>query len=121
MQKLKFFIPALAWLAIITGLSTMPGIQLPQFSLISADKLAHMFVYGVLVWLVIRGFRQMRKAHNMPLTWKTGLLAFSLAVAYGVLMEYAQYAFIPGRFYEIDDMIANTIGAAAGWAMARLV
>jgi VanZ family protein len=50
-----------------------------------------------------------------PLTrWKE-VLMLGLSTFYGVLMEFVQYAFIPGRFYEYDDMLANAIGAVIGW------
>ena len=39
---------------------------------------------------------------------------FLVASCYGVLMEFVQYAFIPGRFYEYGARLANAAGAAGG-------
>ncbi len=109
---IKAFLPAFLWLLFITGLSVMPGVQLPSFHLFSADKLAHAFVYGVLTWLLLRAYAL---AGQERLTrWKEALI-LCLSTVYGVLMEIVQYAFIPGRFYEYDDMLANMTGAVIGW------
>lgn len=109
---IKAFLPAFLWLLLITILSVMPGVQLPSFHLFAADKLAHAAVYGVLTWLLLRAYVLTRQ---VPLTrWKQALL-LGLSTFYGVLMEFVQYAFIPGRFYEYDDMLANAIGAVMGW------
>ncbi len=118
MKLLKAFAPALLWAVVITGLSAMPGIQLPEFNLLGADKIAHAVVYAVLTGLLLWCFRRLPRQMSLR---RAGLLAFGLSVLYGVLMEFMQYAFVPGRFYEIDDMIANTIGATLGWVTAGLL
>lgn len=110
-QFIAAFWPALSCLALITGLSVLPSVPLPRFDLFSPDKLGHALAYGALVWLVLRGWRQWRGAVDR----RTGLLAFAFAGAYGVAMEFVQGAFIPGRFYEYDDMLANIFGAALAW------
>ena len=105
------FIPALLWLLLITTLSTLPNPQLPGFKLLAADKLVHAIVYGVLAWLLLRGWSRLTQ---QSARWSERAVAFCLSTAYGVLMEWVQYAFIPGRFYEFDDMLANAFGAALG-------
>jgi VanZ family protein len=109
----KHFVPAFLWLLFISGLSVMPGVQLPSISLFTTDKLAHAVVYGVLMFLILSGFA---KARSRRPGLREGLLALLVAGGYGVLMEFVQYKFIPGRFYEVDDMLANLSGAAAAWA-----
>ena len=112
------FMPAVLWLIVITYLSTMPGVSLPAFNLIATDKLAHAGVYGVQTWLVLYGIG---KAWGRAGTgFAYGASAFAIATAYGVLMEFVQFWFFPGRFYEYDDMLANAIGAGIGWALFRL-
>ena len=104
----KNILPALLWLAIITILSTQGGVSMPQFKLFEMDKLAHAAAYALLVWLILYGLR--RQATPM-----TGLAAFVFASVYGALMEFVQYAWFPNRFFEVDDMLANTVGAAFAW------
>ncbi len=89
----------------------MPGVQLPSFNLFATDKLAHALIYGILVWLAIRGSYAFDK---QLVAWKWAVGIFLFAVAYGMMMEFVQYAFIPGRFYEYGDMLANTVGATLG-------
>lgn len=115
---IKNYWPVFLWLLFITGLSVMPGVQLPSFQLFSADKLAHAFVYGVLTWLLLRSYTRIGpgRAGILPQVVICGISVF-----YGILMEFVQYAFIPGRFYEIDDMLANAFGCLIGWAFFRFI
>ena len=114
---IKAYLPALLWLLFITGLSVMPGVQLPAFHLFSADKLAHAVVYGVLTWLLLRAYTRTRQA---PLSFGKEIIVLCLSTIYGVFMEFVQFAFIPGRFYEYDDMLANAFGSVMGWVFFRL-
>jgi VanZ family protein len=119
MTNLKPFRAAFFWLLVVTGLSVLPSVQLPKFELFAADKLGHAGVYAVLSWLILLGIQ--RSEERLPARhemWAT----FAFSTFYGVLMEFVQGTFIPGRFYELDDMIANAFGAAlawAGWALLR--
>lgn len=103
----KSLIPALLWLVFITGLSVLPSVPLPKFDLFSPDKLGHAAAYGLLVWLILWGWHKAKRT----ITRSTAAWVALFATGYGVLMEFVQGAFIPGRFYEYDDMIANAIGA----------
>lgn len=99
---------AFLWLIAITWLSTRGGISLPGFKLIATDKLAHACAYGLLVWLVLSA------AKNRTTTLLVGVWGF--ASLYGAFMEWVQYRFFPNRFFEVDDMVANAIGAALSLA-----
>jgi VanZ family protein len=115
---IKPYLPAVLWLIFVTGLSVTPGVPLPKFDLFSPDKLGHVAAYGLLSGLLLWGiFRSKKRLPN----WKEGLLIFSLSTGYGILIEFVQGAFIPGRFYEVDDMIANAAGAALAWGASYLL
>jgi VanZ family protein len=113
-----FLLPFL-WLVVITLLSVMPGVPAPKFDLVAPDKLAHAFVYGVLVWLGLRAFRRVRPGGAVGLMQGAGMFIF--ASGWGMFMEYIQGAFFPGRMFEFDDMLANAAGAAAAWALFVIV
>jgi len=113
----KPYLPAILWLLFITGLSVVPKIQFPKFDLFSTDKLGHVAAYGLLVWLVLYGFK---KQKGRRADWKEGLAIFCFATLYGAMLEFVQGNFIPGRFFGYDDMIANAAGAAAAWCLTRL-
>ena len=92
----------------------MPGVNLPErwADLLSWDKLAHAFVYGVQVWLCLR-------AVGKPTGRQTAVVLLG-SVLYGASMEAIQYAFFPGRYFELLDIAANTVGSALGWLLFRI-
>ncbi|MBL7780202.1 MAG: VanZ family protein [Saprospiraceae bacterium] len=112
---MKAYWPALLWLVIITILSVMPNVQLPSFNLFSMDKLAHAGVYGIFTWLLLHGYLKFKGTPGN----KTLVAIACISIFYGVLMEFVQFAFIPGRFYEIDDMLANSFGSILGLTLFR--
>ena len=104
---------AFVWLLVITYLSTSPGISMPGFTLISSDKLAHAAAYALLTWLLLLGLPEaFRRWRGLPRhVWLCGF-----AVAYGAFMEWVQATFFPYRVFELDDMLANAIGALGAWS-----
>ncbi len=104
------YLPAIAWLVIITLLSTSPGVPMPQFNLISMDKLGHAGAYALLAWLMLGG---LEKARQRAATKTEAIAIFCIATGYGALMEFVQATFFPYRYFEVDDMLANGIGALA--------
>jgi VanZ family protein len=77
------------------------------------DKHEHFFFYGVLSVLALRA---MTNANWRRITAATVLGALVFSSLYGVVNEYHQ-RFVPGRSYEVADMIANTIGSGAAVAL----
>ena len=110
---MKPLIPAVLWLIVITFLSTRGTVPMPKFNLIGADKLGHAGAYGLLVWLILLGVYRVKSSDTYMLGYRPGVFLF--ATGYGILMEFVQANFFPGRFFEYDDMLANAIGAAIGW------
>jgi VanZ family protein len=106
------FLPALLWLITITYLSTQGGIPAPEFNLIQMDKLGHAAAYALLVWLLLFGWYRFG---TKRVDWTVGLPVFLAASGYGVLMEFVQYSWFPNRHFEVDDMLANALGAATAW------
>jgi VanZ family protein len=104
---LKYYLPAILWAICIAVLSLMPAAQLPkiELDLLAPDKLAHAFVYGVLTILLFWAF-----AKNQPLRWPIIRRCMIASAGYGILLEWAQYAFFPSRYFEVYDIIANIIG-----------
>ncbi len=107
-MQLKYFLPALCWLVIVTYLSVTSGTNLPKFNLFSADKLAHAAAYAMLAGLLLWG---LWKSKKRGATRGELLGVFSFATAFGALMEWVQGTFFPHRFFEFDDMLANAAGA----------
>ncbi len=107
-SALVLWAPAILWAAAIFLLASraVPDIG-PRFP--HKDKVVHLCLYGVLGWLVTR---PLRRAHGLPLQ-KAVALAIILAALYGASDEWHQ-SFVPHRTADIDDWLADLIGAALG-------
>jgi VanZ family protein len=102
------------WFAFLTIASVWPfnpntNIIIRGFK-IRMDYLEHLIIYAILGFLfVISSKVRIRRI--------VVFLASIVGFAYGFLMEYIQ-TFLPGRAYNVYDMMFNLIGLAAGLSMA---
>ncbi len=114
-HTLLSFLPAFIWSIVILILSIGPGVNLPEswWDLFSPDKVGHLTVYGILTFLLLRGF--LNKNQNLSQT--IVVIALGISIFYGILMELMQYGFFPHRYFEIYDIIANIIGSFLGWKL----
>ncbi len=108
--------PAIAWAAVLFGLSSVPGRVYPRVSLTFADKLVHIAVYAVFGWLCARALLWTKRARPR---WRTLVAAVALASSYGISDEVHQW-FVPGRSADWRDVVADAIGAALGAALLLL-
>lgn len=76
----------------------------------SYDKLAHFLVFGLLATAVLRIPSFFKNG------WKGALLAACLISIYGALDEFRQ-SFTVSRYVELDDWIADTLGAMLASAL----
>jgi len=104
----KYQLPLFAWIVIIFILSAIPkfpDVRMP----ISPDKLAHVGVYFVLCLLSRRAFYFQDR---FPLLRTHALwAAFGFTLVYGALDEFHQL-YVPGRWADIYDVLADGIGGA---------
>ena len=111
----KSLIPAILWAAFILVICGIPGQNLPHLDLwkwLKPDKLLHLFVFGVLSFLLIKSF--VKPEANDTLRANPKVWAVLLGLSYGALIELLQeYVFI-GRTGDIRDAIANAIGCLVG-------
>ena len=106
---MKVYSPIL-WALFILALSIGPGANFPEMNLFEPDKLAHLFVYGVLVYLALRAYKSVKE-----LSLRIIIVIISSSALYGLLLEIVQKTFFPHRFFEWGDVIANTVGSILGW------
>ncbi len=92
---------------IITAASVLPKDALPQVDV--WDKFQHLLSYAAVAALGGAGFGATR----------TRLLLGLGLITLGALLEVAQI-YVPGRFGEFGDGVANAIGVVAGLAAASL-
>jgi VanZ family protein len=114
------WLPALAWMGLIFVLSAQSGLRVSEDASVDAPfrVVAHLGTYAILGGLLLFALTA-----RMPLAVHVAVLAFGLAVVYGVTDEVHQ-AFVPARTGEISDVVADSIGAALGvtftwWILSR--
>jgi len=111
-SRISFVLWLVVLAAVITG-SLLPGAVAARIPLAAAhltNKDAHFLGYSALAFLSLLAF-----PHCL-----TGLVCAAAAVPLGVALEFAQ-RLVPGRSFEVGDMIANTLGVCAGLALAALL
>lgn len=96
-------------------LSLMDRPPVPQSGLLGWDKLQHALAYAFLTLLGGWAFTPGLGARR---AWRRALL---LAVTYGGLMEVAQFLLSGRRGGHPADALANALGAAAVFGVARLL
>lgn len=100
---------AIIWTAFIASSCLLPAAVFKPFSfqsLLGLDKIIHLTLYFFFV--------QLWALSNENLTQKNKVVILISGIIYGVLIEFLQSALNNGRSFEIDDMIANTMGCILG-------
>ncbi len=115
-KRLYFLLSAILWSVLIFILLVIPGQELPEGPRVpSLDKVAHVFLFGVQVFLWCRyGSR----AAGRNTGW-IFLLIFLLSCLYGVAMEFVQQYWVVSRSFEGEDIIADIAGSLGGWIIYR--
>lgn len=106
---------ALLWAAIILWLCLIPGKSLPEwdwFAIFDLDKLVHGGMFFVLSVLLAQAFKG--GGVKRYLLW-----AVVVSTGYGLFTEFMQGLEALGRRTDINDIIANTIGAVAAGGFAN--
>ena len=112
--------PALVWAGIILILTLSPWIPtLPAgpWNFSGIDLVVHTVVFGFQCFLLIRGFSRQQK---YPLYRdRSASLAMTYTTLFGIFIEILQY-YIPNRSMEYFDILADILGAIAGYGTFRL-
>ncbi|WP_445223449.1 VanZ family protein [Catalinimonas locisalis] len=112
---LRFNFYTIVWALLILALILLPGQQMPEISVeffLSIDKLAHAFVFCVLVLLMIVGFT---KQFRYP-ALRNNAVRYSLIIStiYAVTLEILQFL-SSERMVEFLDATANLVGCISGY------
>lgn len=117
---LKFFKAPLIWAILILAFSSIPNSELPDFSLwriFSGDKLIHVFLYGVLSFLLTGS--SVKQYIYRRIRYNAMLFAFTTSVCFGVLLEVYQELVLTDRYGDWADAVANGVGAFLGILLFR--
>jgi VanZ family protein len=101
----RYWLPVLAYVALIFVLSAQPGLK-PPFKFEMADKVAHICEYGVLGLLLVRALRTLPRLRSVLLA---GVAAVAIGTCIGTSDELFQ-SLVPGRDSSVFDLIADTVG-----------
>ncbi len=107
---------AIAWALIILVLCLIPGKALPVwnwFAILDLDKLVHTGMFFVLAVLLAGAFVKQGRPQGY-LLWSV-----LIAVLYGLSTEWMQGLEALGRRTDINDMIANSVGALIAASYVR--
>lgn len=102
----------LLWAGVILVGTSLPGTAVPH-EVALHDKAVHFTGYAVFAALLTRDVKQ------VGMQWVTVLLAIAVALAFGAADEWHQ-RFIPGRYSDVADWLADSVGAVVGAALWSL-
>ncbi len=116
----KLFVP-LGWTILIQVLLCLPGSSLPDpdsFHIPNLDKIVHITLFGGFVYLWCYYFYRRQKS---PKTLKILFFwVYVIACFNGVLMEFIQRDYIPGRSFDLADIIADMAGAGLAYGLSNI-
>lgn len=110
MKKSRTLLLAAGWFLFITFLFFLPGSALPSddwMSEIAVDKLVHIGFFAILTYLW-SGVLQPKGTNVFYL--------FLSALIYGYVVEVGQHQLVANRSFDWGDLLADSIGSAAGIA-----
>lgn len=112
------FYPGLIIAILIMVIMGLPGNCFPTvvsfWDWLGPDKIVHLFVFGILSFSMLWGYRKKIITQNASSRKYAYLLTILLSISYGGLTELLQkYVFI-NRYGSIYDLIANAIGCVLG-------
>jgi VanZ family protein len=112
----KSFLPAIAWLVIVTVLMLLPGSEFPQekwFQKIWLDKWLHFGLFFTLVFLF--QLPVIFRAPTSLLSWRVGIML--TGVIYGIVIEFIQKFWVPGRTFDLGDIAFDGLGCIAAYVV----
>jgi VanZ family protein len=114
------YIP-ITWTVLLWVLLCLPGSMLPNetgFKIPNLDKIVHMGLFGgfVFLWSL---FLSKRTGSVRRLLWGF-FICYVIANFSGVASELIQRCCIPGRDYDLADIIADMTGAGLAYALSNL-
>jgi VanZ family protein len=105
---IRWKLPAILWGATILTLTSYPKLEIPDIGFNAIDKVAHLGVYFIFGFLIIRALAEGR-AQTLRDYIKTSLFGICFA-----LFDELHQLFIPGRCCEAWDAVADIIGIFLG-------
>ena len=96
-------------LIIILSLLPIPNLKIPEFNLIQTDKLIHVIVYFVMFLIWVKS--NILKDNNLK--YKTLIVVFLISFS----LEFLQGTSFVKRYFELADLIANSLGIIISYGL----
>jgi hypothetical protein len=109
-RKIAAWIPAIAYIGLIFGVSSIAGLSPPVPTFKLFDKAAHVVEFTGLALFLTVAFRGSLPAARRG---AAALFVVALGLAIGVLDEVYQLS-VPGRSLEFLDWVADAVGVLIG-------
>jgi VanZ family protein len=117
--RTRSFVPAIIWFVFITILFVLPGSDFPDedwFHKIYLDKWVHSGFFFLLVYLFEMPFILEDASASK---WLVRITA--AAILYGIAIEFIQKWWVPGRSFDVIDMIFDSIGSIAAFYYGKRI
>jgi hypothetical protein len=109
------FIPGIAWFFLIAFLMLLPGKDIPQVGWledIHFDKWVHTGSFMIMSFLFSWIFYKTEYAPAVRLNY---FIKIAVAASiWGLVIEFLQKFYIPGRSYDLLDWLADSVGSFIG-------
>ena len=107
------WLPTFLWIIVVCYLSlTDSGLPKIKFRFIlEADKIAHIVIYMVLTYLLMRSWAKMLSTINPGYIF---LLATTQSISFSIIMEVLQKLLTNTRHFDLKDIYANIGGTIVG-------
>lgn len=114
--------PSIFWAIIILLLYSLHTDDIPNYdlwTLFSADKLAHVFIFAIFTHLLLTGLNK----QTVSTKWKHNALKLTVSISflYGTVLELIQGTVFASRSTELLDFFANWMGVVVGLLTFKLV
>lgn len=109
-MNFRSFLPGIGWLIISFYLFTLPGENIPKinwFDKIYGDKIVHVGIFVLLVALFLLPWRKA----SLDVLKRTALAIATVAIIYGIAIEFIQRNFIQNRSFDTGDILADAVGS----------
>ncbi len=104
---MMYHLPAILYAGMVIGLSSIPHLKGPSIDILAADKIAHFVEYGLFAILIYRSFSNFTSACSPG---RAFLLSALFVILFAALDENYQ-RFVPGRQFDVYDLLTDTLGA----------
>src|SRR6478609_10403519 len=118
--NLKSFWPGVLWFLLSCVAFFLPGAALPDndwFGKIELDKIIHIGLFAVMILLwCLPLFQRPAFTSRIP---SLLIIIPSAFFGYSILVEFIQHFFIPGRSFDLMDILADALGCVVGFVLVK--